>query len=91
MKDACIGGSFLNAIKAMYTSVRYCIELNDGLTSPIESIKGLKQGDVLSPMLFNLFINDLKDIFELILTHREGETKVCQSRKDYVPCTQTML
>ena len=64
LKDAGIGGLFLNAIKAMYTSVKYCIKLNDGLTSPIESSKGLKQGDVLSPMLFNLFVNDLKDIFD---------------------------
>ena len=48
----------------MYTSLRYCIKLRNGLTRPIESSKGLKQGDVLSPMLLNLFINDLKDIFD---------------------------
>ena len=54
----------MNAIKAMYTSVKYCIKINDRLTRPIESSKGLQQGDLLSPMLFNLFINDLQDIFD---------------------------
>ena len=52
------------AIYTIYTSVKYCIKLNDGLTRPIERSKGLTQGDVLSPLLFNLFFNDLKDVFD---------------------------
>ena len=56
LKEVGIGGLFLNAIKAMYTSIKYRIKLNDGLTRPIESSKGLQQGDLLSPMLFNLFL-----------------------------------
>ena len=64
LKEAGIGGLFIIAIRAMYASLRYCIKLRNGLTRPIESSKGLKQGDVLSPMLLNLFINDLKDIFD---------------------------
>ena len=32
-------------------------------TDPVESLIGLKQGYVLCPLLFNLFINDMKTIF----------------------------
>ena len=31
---------------------------------PIPSTLGLKQGGVLSPSLFNIFIDDIKDIFD---------------------------
>ena len=55
LKEAGIGRLFLNAIETMYASVTYINKLNNGVTRPIESSRGLKQGDVLSPMLFNLF------------------------------------
>lgn len=32
--------------------------------NPIPSTCGLKQGGVLSPSLFNIFIDDIKDIFD---------------------------
>ena len=48
----------------MYSSVKYCVKLANGYTNPIPSEKGLKQGCVLSPMLFNLFIDDIGNIFD---------------------------
>ena len=48
----------------MYKTVSYKIKLKDGHLDPIESNLGLKQGCPLSPMMFNLYIDDMKDIFD---------------------------
>ena len=59
-----INGIFLKNIKAMYETISYKIKLKDGYLDPINSNLGLKQGCPLSPMLFNLYIDDVKDIFD---------------------------
>ena len=51
-------------IMAMYEKTKYCIKLKDGHTRPIKSNLGLKQGCPLSPILFNFYIDDIKDIFD---------------------------
>ena len=48
----------------MYKTVSYKIKLKGGYLDPIESNLGLKQGCPLSPMMFNLYIDDMKDIFD---------------------------
>ena len=48
----------------MYETISYKIKLKDGYLDPITSNLGLKQGCPLSPMLFNLYIDDVKDIFD---------------------------
>ena len=39
------------------------IKVGGGYLDPIKSTCGLKQGGVLSPHLFNLYVDDMKDIF----------------------------
>ena len=48
----------------MYDKTRYLIKLKDGYLDPIDSNLGLKQGCPLSPMLFNLYIDDVENIFD---------------------------
>ena len=53
-----IGTKFYN-IKNMYHSSQSCVRLGNGLTDPLKLGVGVRQGDVLSPNLFKIFINDL--------------------------------
>ena len=48
----------------MYSKIDYRIKLSSGYSDNISSNLGLKQGCPLSPMLFNLYIDDIKDAFD---------------------------
>ena len=64
LKSVGINGIFLHNILAMYRKTEYCVKLKKGHTRAINSNLGLKQGCPLSPMLFNLYIDDIDDIFD---------------------------
>ena len=59
-----INGLFLQNIVAMYVKTKYLIKVKNGYLDPVSSNLGLRQGCPLSQMLFNLYIEDVKDIFE---------------------------
>ena len=48
----------LNAIKSLYTAVSSCVRINSFYTEWFEVTSGLRQVCSLSPLLFNIFIND---------------------------------
>ena len=54
-----LGGKFLNLVKSMYEGSNFEVEINGERTHPIFPGRGLKQGCVLSPILFALYLNDL--------------------------------
>ena len=59
-----IGGEFYYLIKNMYSITKSRIRFSKGLTEYFHSELGIKQGDCLSPILFNVFINDMHSIFD---------------------------
>ena len=48
-----------NVIKNMYGNVYSCIRTNDVLSDMFKCESCVREGDVLSPSLFNIFVNDL--------------------------------
>ena len=71
-----IQGDFYNMIRAMYNNVLCCVKTSVGLTPHFSSLKGVRQGDVISPQLFNLYVNDVP---------------LCFNRKDGVELDNKMI
>ena len=59
-----IGNKVLSAIKGIYQNVSCCVKINGLDTNWFEVTTGLKQGCLLSPLLFNIYINDLVNVLK---------------------------
>ena len=54
-----IGKKMLYMLQALYSNIKNCVNTEYGLTNMFDSPLGLKQGCVISPILFTCFINDI--------------------------------
>lgn len=54
-----IGGKF------MYSSLRFVVRKHNTVSNARISRQGARQGDGLSPILFNVFVNDINEIFDI--------------------------
>ncbi|MCU7800906.1 MAG: reverse transcriptase family protein [gamma proteobacterium symbiont of Lucinoma myriamae] len=56
-----IGGMFFTVLRSMYVNNDMCIKINNSQRSSFFSSNvGVRQGDVISPILFNLYVSDLQ-------------------------------
>ena len=51
--------SSLSVVQSLYTDVQCAVKVNDYLSPLFKVSQGVKQGCILSPTLFSLYINDL--------------------------------
>ena len=56
-----ISGKIYFAVKSLLINTYSCLKLNKFLTDWFHTSSGVRQGDTLSPTLFNVFINDLAE------------------------------
>ena len=54
-----VSGKLFNAVKSLYASVASCVRINNLTTDWFDVSLDLRQGCCLSPLLLNLFINDV--------------------------------
>ena len=55
-----LGEKFWALVRAMYAQVKSCLRANYGLTCTFKFERGVRQGCLLSPILFALYMNDLE-------------------------------
>ena len=64
--DYNIKGKFFNVIKNIYTNDKASVKIESQITESFSINQGVRQGCVLSPLLFNIFLSDLPQKLELI-------------------------
>ena len=96
LKKSGIKGKLFNCIRSMYEKVLARVRSRqDTLTEHINCTLGVKQGDICSPILFSLYINELA--IDLIKNGRHGvffdmyELFVLLLADDIILCSETVV
>ena len=56
-----ISGRLLEGVKSLYKDVKYTVRVNGHLSPWFQAPRGVKQGCLISPLLFSLYVNDLAE------------------------------
>ena len=58
-----IDGKMLQIIKSLYKNIKICIKHDGNLSNYFSSNSGLLQGEIMSPILYSLYVNDFEMSF----------------------------
>ena len=58
-----ITGKFFNTLKTLYTNDNCCVKIGGKITDDFQANQGVRQGCILSPLLFNIFLSDIVEHF----------------------------
>ena len=61
-----VGGKSFSLIKSLYANSTCCVRLGSKKTRSFQYARGVRQGCILIPLLFNLYLNDLEFSFNNI-------------------------
>ena len=64
LKSKGITGKVFNLIKNIYVNEKCQVKIGKTLSSAFDTNQGVRQGCILSPILFNIFISDLPEILD---------------------------
>lgn len=56
LEEKDIKESLIGRLKEIYEKTKATIRIREGLTRKFESVKGVRQGYMMSPVLFNLYM-----------------------------------
>ena len=59
-----VSGKFFNTLKTLYTNDDCCVKVGNKITGTFQANQGVKQGCILSPLLFNIFLSGIVPCFK---------------------------
>ncbi|MEW8546880.1 MAG: reverse transcriptase family protein, partial [Candidatus Thiodiazotropha sp.] len=74
----------VNAIKAIYNSVKVCVRAIGKVSECFDSLVGVKQGEPLSPILFIVFLNDLAEELSINNNYFEDNGDIIEQFQKFI-------
>ena len=63
-----ISNNILNLVKDIYSKTKCAVKVGDGRTNFFNFTKGVRQGCPLSAILFNMYVNDIFEIVNMVMS-----------------------
>ena len=85
-----LGNEAINLIKNYLTSRKQCVKIGNCISNVVDVLKGVPQGSIMGPIIFNIFINDILYFTEeasLINYADDNTLTFCHEDVNEIKCT----